>query len=108
MPEVPETRFTRPLKAADDLRPIDIELASPLGRNDANRAGEFLFHQAERGTSVAVILDGNFEVQVNGKWWNESVPGQSRVSVHRSTAAGAPPIYVPSPGGRSGIRIAQR
>ena len=70
--------------------------------------GEFLFHQGEQGTSIAAILDGNFEVQVNGKWWNESVPGQSRVSVHRSTAAGAPPIYVPSPGGRSGIRIAQR
>jgi len=35
------------------------------------RAGEFLFRQAEQGTSLAVVLDGNFEVQVN-----EMVVGQ--------------------------------
>ena len=39
------------------------------------RAGEFLFRQAEEGTSIAVILDGNFEVQVNGKVVGQVGPG---------------------------------
>jgi len=39
------------------------------------RAGEFLFRQGELGTSVAVILDGNFEVQVNGKLVGYAGPG---------------------------------
>lgn len=39
------------------------------------RAGEFLFRQAEPGTSIAVILDGTFEVQVNGKPVGQAGPG---------------------------------
>ena len=39
------------------------------------RAGEFLFRQAEQGTSIAVILDGNFEVRVNGKVVGQVGPG---------------------------------
>jgi len=39
------------------------------------RAGEFLFRQAEEGTSIAVILDGNFEVRVNGKVVGRVGPG---------------------------------
>jgi CRP-like cAMP-binding protein len=38
-------------------------------------AGEFLFRQAEEGTSVAVILDGNFEVRVSGKVVGHVGPG---------------------------------
>jgi hypothetical protein len=38
-------------------------------------AGEFLFRQAEEGTSIAVILDGNFEVRVNGKVVGQVGPG---------------------------------
>jgi hypothetical protein len=41
----------------------------------ALRAGEFLFRQAEEGTSIAVILDGNFEVQVNDKVVGQVGPG---------------------------------
>lgn len=37
--------------------------------------GEFLFRQAEEGTSIAVILDGNFEVRVNGKVVGHVGPG---------------------------------
>jgi Cyclic nucleotide-binding domain len=39
------------------------------------RAGEFLFRQAEPGTSIAVILDGTFEVQVNGEVAGQAGPG---------------------------------
>jgi Cyclic nucleotide-binding domain len=39
------------------------------------QAGEFLFRQAEEGTSVALILDGNFEVRVNGKVVGNVGPG---------------------------------
>ncbi len=39
------------------------------------RAGEFLFRQAEEGISVAVILDGNFEVRVDGKVMGHVGPG---------------------------------
>ena len=39
------------------------------------RAGEFLFRQAEEGTSVVVILDGNFEVRVDGKVVGTVGPG---------------------------------
>ena len=39
------------------------------------QAGEFLFRQAEQGTSIAVILDGNFEVRVNGKVIGHAGPG---------------------------------
>jgi Cyclic nucleotide-binding domain len=39
------------------------------------QAGEYLFRQAEEGTSLAVILDGNFEVQVNGKAVGQVGPG---------------------------------
>ena len=38
-------------------------------------AGEFLFRQAEEGTSIAVILDGNFEVRVNGQAVGHVGPG---------------------------------
>src|SRR5215467_13819479 len=38
-------------------------------------AGEYLFRQAEEGTSVAVILDGNLEVRVNGKVVGRVGPG---------------------------------
>jgi hypothetical protein len=41
----------------------------------AVRAGEFLFRQAEQGTSIAVILDGNFEVQVDGTVVGQVGPG---------------------------------
>jgi hypothetical protein len=41
----------------------------------ALRAGEFLFRQAEEGTSIAVILDGTFEVQVNGTVVGHAGPG---------------------------------
>jgi Cyclic nucleotide-binding domain len=39
------------------------------------RAGEFLFRRGERETSVAVLLDGNFEVLVNGKVVGQVGPG---------------------------------
>ena len=39
------------------------------------RAGEFLFRQAEEGTSVVVILDGNFEVRVDDKVVGQAGPG---------------------------------
>ena len=39
------------------------------------QAGEFLFRQAEVGTSIAVILDGNFEVRVNGNVVGHAGPG---------------------------------
>lgn len=38
-------------------------------------AGEFLFRQTEEGTSIAVILDGNFEVRVNGNVLGHVGPG---------------------------------
>ncbi|MBV9096183.1 MAG: cyclic nucleotide-binding domain-containing protein [Streptosporangiaceae bacterium] len=38
-------------------------------------AGEFLFRQAEPGTSLAVILDGTFEVLVDGKAVGQVGPG---------------------------------
>ena len=38
-------------------------------------AGQFLFRQAEEGTSIAVILDGNFEVRVDGKVVGRVGPG---------------------------------
>jgi len=38
-------------------------------------AGRFLFRQAEEGTSVAAILDGNFDVRVNGKVVGQVEPG---------------------------------
>jgi hypothetical protein len=38
-------------------------------------AGGFLFRQAEEGTTIAVILDGTFEVQVNGKVVGQVGPG---------------------------------
>lgn len=41
----------------------------------AIRAGEYLFHQAEEGTSLAVILDGDFEVRVNGRAVGHVGPG---------------------------------
>jgi hypothetical protein len=37
--------------------------------------GEYLFRQAERGTSVALILDGNLEVRVDDKVVGEVGPG---------------------------------
>ena len=39
------------------------------------RAGEFLFRQAEEGTLMAVILDGNFEVRVDGRVVGHVGPG---------------------------------
>jgi hypothetical protein len=38
-------------------------------------AGEFLFRQADQETSIAVILDGTFEVRVNGKAAGQVGPG---------------------------------
>jgi CRP-like cAMP-binding protein len=38
-------------------------------------AGEYLFRQAEQGTTIAVILDGTFEVQVNGTVVGQVGPG---------------------------------
>lgn len=38
-------------------------------------AGEFLFRQAEQGTSLAVVLDGTFEVRVNGQTVGQVGPG---------------------------------
>jgi len=38
-------------------------------------AGEFLFRQAEPGTSLAVVLDGTFEVSVNGEVAGQVGPG---------------------------------
>jgi hypothetical protein len=38
-------------------------------------AGEFLFRQAEQGTTIAVILDGTFAVQVNGTVVGRVGPG---------------------------------
>ena len=38
-------------------------------------AGEFLFRQAEEGTSIAVILDGNFDVRVDGTVVGQVGPG---------------------------------
>jgi hypothetical protein len=38
-------------------------------------AGEFLFRQAEDGASIAVILDGNFDVRVDGKVVGQVGPG---------------------------------
>jgi len=38
-------------------------------------AGEFLFRQAEPGTSLAVVLDGTFEVRVNGEVVGQIGPG---------------------------------
>jgi Cyclic nucleotide-binding domain len=38
-------------------------------------AGEFLFRQAEAGTSLAVVLDGTFEVRVNGEVAGQVGPG---------------------------------
>jgi hypothetical protein len=38
-------------------------------------AGEFLFRQAEPGTSLAVVLDGTFEVRVNGEVAGQVGPG---------------------------------
>ena len=39
------------------------------------RTGEFLFRQAEPGTSLAVVLDGAFEVLVDGKAVGRVGPG---------------------------------
>jgi len=39
------------------------------------QAGEFLFRQAEVGTLIALILDGNFEIRVNGKTVGHAGPG---------------------------------
>ena len=39
------------------------------------RTGEFLFRQAEPGTSLAVVLDGTFEVRVNGEVVGQIGPG---------------------------------
>ena len=55
-------------------------------------AGEYLFRQAEPGTSVAVILDGNFEVQVNGTVVGRVGPGtvvgeRASLEAGRRTAA---------------------
>ena len=47
--------------------------AHPVVRELA--AGEFLFRQAEPGTSLAVILDGNLEVRVNGTVVGQVGPG---------------------------------
>jgi hypothetical protein len=41
-------------------------VAVAAGRPRADRR-EFLFRQAEPGTSLAVVLDGTFEVRVNGE-----------------------------------------
>jgi hypothetical protein len=38
-------------------------------------AGEFLFRQAEPGTSLAVILDGTFEIRVDGQAFGQVGPG---------------------------------
>jgi hypothetical protein len=38
-------------------------------------AGEYLFRQAEPGTSLAVVLDGTFEVRVNGEVAGQVGPG---------------------------------
>ena len=38
-------------------------------------AGEFLFHEAEPGTAMAVILDGTFEVRVNDQVLGQVGPG---------------------------------
>jgi Cyclic nucleotide-binding domain len=39
------------------------------------KSGEFLFRQAEQATSVALILDGNFDVRVDGKTVGRVGPG---------------------------------
>lgn len=39
------------------------------------RTGEFLFHQAEPSRSLAVVLDGAFEVLVDGKAVGQVGPG---------------------------------
>jgi len=64
----PETEFERALS----------EQIMQAGVRPAVRsvhAGEFLFRQAQEATSIAVILDGNFEVRVNGKVVGRVGPG---------------------------------
>jgi len=64
----PETELERSLSErvlADRERPTVRNL----------RAGEFLFRQAEEGTSIVVILDGNFDVRVDGKVVGQVGPG---------------------------------
>jgi len=64
----PETEFERGL--SDQIM--------QAGERPAVRgvqAGEFLFRQAQEGASIAVILDGNFEVRVDGKVVGHVGPG---------------------------------
>ncbi|HEV2258482.1 MAG TPA: cyclic nucleotide-binding domain-containing protein [Streptosporangiaceae bacterium] len=64
----PETELERALVEQVMLRgprPVVRELT----------AGEFLFRQAEAGTSLALILDGTFEVRVNGQAVGQVGPG---------------------------------
>jgi hypothetical protein len=64
----PETELERALAEQimhAGLRPAVREL----------RAGECLFRQAEPGTSLAVVLDGTFEVRVNGQVAGRVGPG---------------------------------
>jgi Cyclic nucleotide-binding domain len=64
----PETELERALTERvmqGESAPVVRELA----------AGDFLFRQAEPGTSLAVILDGTFEVQVNGAVAGQVGPG---------------------------------
>ena len=49
-------------------------VAVAAGRPRADRR-EFLFRQAEPGTSLAVVLDGTFEVSVNGEVAGQVGPG---------------------------------
>jgi hypothetical protein len=89
----PETGFERALSEQ-----IMHSEERPAARN--LRAGEFLFRQAEQGTTVAVILDGNFEVQVNGKVIGQAGPGTvvgERASLEDGRRTGAPAAGLPGP-----------
>ena len=70
IPEVaaPETRLERSLSES-----IMQGATKPAVRRLA--AGDFLFHQADEATSVALVLDGIFEVRVDGKAVGKVGPG---------------------------------
>ena len=63
-----ETRLERSLSEQIMQGPI-----APTVRTLA--AGDFLFRQAEEATSVALVLDGSFEVRVDGKVVGKVGPG---------------------------------
>lgn len=64
----PETELERSL-SEQIMQSQDRPLVRSMG------AGEFLFRQAEPATSIALILDGNFDVRVDGKVVGRVGPG---------------------------------